>query len=612
MGAGSLKWTGAAAAALLALAGAPAQAAQDKCTVSAFTMPVTMEGTRASVPVSINGVKTDFWLDSGAWFSIMPQAKADEMHLKLEQAPRNLMMYGIGGSFTPKVVHIKDFVVVGAALHNVDFLVGGTDAGNGLIGRNLLAALDTEFDLPHGEVKLVQANGCRNANMAYWAKDKPFFTVKLLSNGDGAIHDFALPIALNGKEVRAEIDSGAFTLVTRRAAERAGIDLKGAGVEPVSDIGGFGRQFKQGWIVPFKSIDIGDEKILNAKVTVIDGDILPGSDGPDMLLGIGFLLSHHLYVSRDQHQIFFTYSGGSPFLTESSKTQDGLPAAVPASAIPAGMQLVKPVEADSGPHTAEDFARLGAVRLARHDTAGAIEDFSQSIRLSPENAAYYKQRAIARVAADDKAAAIEDLDQSIERAPKDAEARLSRAELRHSMHDDQGALADATAAQVLLAPQSLDFTVLADLYDELGRARDAIPLYESVIAAHPEDSRLGFLLNGRCWSRALADVELDDALDDCNRALKLTGKSPMVLDSRALVEFRLKDYAAALADYEVAVKRDPKAAWSLYMRGMTLSSLGQAAKGEADRKAAVALDADVQRRAAQYGLAPSAGREPVG
>ncbi|HEY7805856.1 MAG TPA: aspartyl protease family protein [Croceibacterium sp.] len=605
MGARPLKWTGATAVALLALAAAPAQAAQEKCTVSAFTMPVTMEGTRASVPVSVNGVKTDFWLDSGAWFSIMPQAKADELHLKLERAPGYLRMYGIGGSFTPMVVHIKDFAVVGTALHDVDFLVGGTDAGNGLIGRNLLAAFDTEFDLPHGEVKLVQATGCRDANMAYWAKDKPFFTVKLLSNGEGgAIHNFALPIALNGKEVRAEIDSGALTLVTRRAAERAGIDLKGPGVEPVSGIGGFGRQFKQGWIVPFKSIDIGDEKILNAKVTVIDGDISPGSDGPDMLLGIGFLLSHHLYVSRDQHLIFFTYSGGSPFLTGTSGTRDGPPAAIPASAIPAGMQLVHPVEGSSQPHAAEDFARRGAVRLARRDTAGAIDDFSQAIRLAPENAAYYKQRAMARLAADDKSGAIEDLDQSIERAPKDAEARLSRAELRHSLHDDQGALADATAAQGLLAPQSLEFTALADLYDELGRAKDAIPLYEGVIATHPDDSRLGFLLNGRCWSRALANVELDDALDDCNRALKLTGKSPMVLDSRALVEFRRKDYAAALADYEAVLKRDPKTAWSLYMRGVTSSALGQAAKGEADRKAATALDADVERRAAQYGIVP--------
>jgi tetratricopeptide (TPR) repeat protein len=168
--------------------------------------------------------------------------------------------------------------------------------------------------------------------------------------------------------------------------------------------------------------------------------------------------------------------------------------------------------------------------------------------------------------------------------------------------DDQGALADATAAQALIAPQSLDLAGLADLYDELGRARDAVPLFEGVIAAHQQDSRLGSLLNGRCWSRALAGIQLSDALDDCNRALKLTGKAPPVLDSRALVEFRRRDYTAALADYDAVLRADPKAAWSLYMRGMTLLAQGQSAKGEADRKAALELDAGVAKRASQYGL----------
>jgi tetratricopeptide (TPR) repeat protein/predicted aspartyl protease len=567
-------------------------------------MPVTMEGLRASIPVSINGVKSDLWLDSGAWFSIMPQAKADELHLKLEHAPGDFRMYGIGGSFTPMVAHIKDFAVVGSVLHNVDFLVGGTDVGNGLIGRNLLAAFDTEFDLPHGSVKIAQASGCDSATMAYWAKGKPYFTVKLLPDVPGdPIHDFALPVALNGNQVRAEIDSGAVTLVTRRAAEHAGVDLKGAGVKPVSNIGGFGRHFKQGWVVSFKSIDIGDEKILNAKVTVIDGDISPDGNGPDMLLGIGFLLSHHLFVSREQHLIYFTYSGGSPFISDATAEKQDRPSGIiPASALPEGTHLVHPVDDSQQPQTAGDFARRGAVRLTRHDLTGAIEDFSQAIRLSPENPAFYKQRAMARIGAGDKTAAIEDLGQAIERAPKDAEAHLSRAEIRHSVDDDQGALADATAAQALIAPQSLDLAGLADLYDELGRARDAVPLFEGVIAAHQQDSRLGSLLNGRCWSRALAGIQLSDALDDCNRALKLTGKAPPVLDSRALVEFRRRDYTAALADYDAVLRADPKAAWSLYMRGMTLLAQGQSAKGEADRKAALELDAGVAKRASQYGL----------
>jgi tetratricopeptide (TPR) repeat protein len=153
-----------------------------------------------------------------------------------------------------------------------------------------------------------------------------------------------------------------------------------------------------------------------------------------------------------------------------------------------------------------------------------------------------------------------------------------------------------------MSPQSLDVAGLASLYDELGRAKDAVHLFDTVIAAHQDDSRLGSLLNGRCWSRALADVEIDDALTDCNRALKLTGKAPFVLDSRALVLFRRKDYSAALADYNSVLKGDPKAAWSLYMRGVTLKALGRTEDGKADCAAALAIGPEVEKRARQYGL----------
>jgi tetratricopeptide (TPR) repeat protein/predicted aspartyl protease len=591
------------AAGLLALVPVHARAAQAKCSLRAFTMPVTMEGLRASVPVKVNGVETDFWIDSGAWFSIMSKAKADELSLRLRNAPGYLRLEGIGGSFSAQVATIKDFAVVGAALHDVDFIVGGSDAGNGLIGRNLLTAFDTEFDLAHGELKLDSAQNCQNTNMAYWANDKPFFTVRLLPDKQGElIKDFQLPVLLNGIEVHAEIDSGAVTLISRRAAERAGIDLKAPGIKPVNGLRGFGRHFQQGWIVPFKSVDIGDEKILNPKLTVIDGGITDAADGPDMLLGIDFLLAHHLYVSRAQHLIYFTYSGGDPFVTDAASARPHDPATTRPPAIPPGTHLVQAVNERPQSQSAGDLAREGAARLALKDTTGAIEDFSRAIDLAPDNASYYKQRAVARMSAGDQLGARNDLNQAIEHAPKDPDLRLFRAEVRHLDKDDSGAWADAAAAKALIPPQSLDIAAVAALYDELGHAGDAVPLFGDVIAAHRDDSRLGSLLNGRCWSRALAGVELDDALADCNRALKLTGKASAVLDSRALVQFRRKDYAAALADYDAVLKEDPKAAWSLYMRGKTLIALGQADKGQADRKAALTLDPDVQKRAKLYAL----------
>lgn len=600
------------AAGLLAVVTGADPAFAGSCSLATFTMPVTMEGSRASVPVKVNGKDTRFWLDSGAWFSIMSQAKADELDLKTRPLPFGLTMQGIGGSFQPTVAKIKDFAVVGSELHNVDFMVGGTDAGNGLIGRNLLAQSDTEFDLPHGIVKLIVPKGCDKMGMAYWAPGKAVFTVKLLPEDQRTpIHEFKIPVMLGKAEINAAIDSGAATIVSRHAAERAGIDLKGPGVVPLDGLSGFGRHFEKGWLVPVPSISVGDETILHAKLAVIDGPISAGEGSPDMLLGIDFLLAHHLYVSRRQHLIYFTYSGGNPFAhwdvppAKALADKAGAHTAVPAQAAapPSGMQLVKPVDDATQPTSADEFSRRAAARLAKDDVAGAIADYSQAIRLAPDSAANFEGRAQAYGRAGDRAAARADFDRAIALAPDNARLLLDRAWMRHAAHEDTAALADAQASQKLLPPASLDVASVVSLYDELGLAGDAVHLLDAVISAHGDDVRLGGLLNNRCWSRALANTELDAALSDCNRALTLTGKAGSVRDSRALVLYRQHKFAAALAEYNAVLGQDPKQAWSLYMRGATRIALGQADAGKADETAALKLKPELIDRARQYRIA---------
>jgi hypothetical protein len=44
---------------------------------------------------------------------------------------------------------------------------------------------------------------------------------------------------------------------------------------------------------------------------VVDDDM--GSDGTDMLLGMDFFLSHHVFIARSQNVIYLTYNGGPIF-----------------------------------------------------------------------------------------------------------------------------------------------------------------------------------------------------------------------------------------------------------------------------------------------------------
>jgi predicted aspartyl protease/tetratricopeptide (TPR) repeat protein len=597
----------AAATVAAALAGAAPAAAAEGCVVGVMAnLPVTMDGLRASVPLKVNGQDTNFWLDSGAFFSIMPRAKAAELGLKLEALPQGFYLVGIGGTAAAQLTRIKSFGIVGQELKNVQFLVGGTDAGNGLIGRNILALADTEFDLAGGSVKLIKPRGCKGP-IGYWAPGKPVFSVPLHVGPNPVDHLFAFTVYINGSRTEAVLDSGAPTsLLSRQAAERAGIDLAGPDAAPVSRIGGLGRRTHGGWTVRVAQFAIGDEQVLRTRLTVIDGPI-GGSDGPDMLLGADFMMAHHLYVARSQGRMYFTYSGGRPFFTEETRGTD-IAARPAAATLPAGLRTVEAVAAAGAePKSADEFARRGNARLTQGKVAEGIADLSAAIRLAPEAAAYHRDRAKAYLRNRQPLLARGDIDRALTLNPRDDDLLRIRAGMKLAQRDLAGALADTDAAAAATPPTSLEAVAVADLYERLHRPAQSIAIYDAVIAVHRDDSRLGSLLNGRCWVRALANVELDKALDDCTRAIKRDGAKAAFLDSRGLVRFRMGQLQAAIADLDAALKLEPQLAWSRYVRGAAKLALGQGESGRADQSAALEAEPGIAAEAAAYGLGPAAG-----
>jgi predicted aspartyl protease len=582
---------------------APVLAAPKQCKLGVMAdLPVTMQDTRSSVPAKVNGKETRFWLDSGAFFSIMPQAKATELGLLTEPLPIGFYVEGIGGAASVKLTRIKSFGIVGQELKNMQFMVGGSDAGNGLIGRNILGLRDTEFDLADGSVKLINSRDCEHADMAYWAMGKPYFTVPLLPPDNGIDNDFKLPVTINGVRLEAVFDTGAETSgLSRSAARRAGINLAGPDVLSM-ETGGVGRHYVKGWVVPVANISIGDEQILRSHLDVFDDNANSGL--PDLLLGADYMMAHHIYVSRVQHMIYFTYTGGKPF-----RTSREIPVAVqpgakaPPVTPPSGLHVVEAVVNSAGdPKTAEAFARRGAARLSAHNAPGAIADLSEAIRQSPATADFYANRARAYAMADNAEAETADVDKALTLNPEIGELLRARAGRRLANNDRTGALTDAEAAARVTPPASLDSGELAELFVRLHQPARAVTMYTAVIAVHRDDSGLEDMLSGRCWARALANIDLDKALVDCNRAIKRYPARGDWLDSRGLVYFRLANYPLAIGDYDAALKIYPKVAWTLYMRGQARIFSGHETEGKADQAAALAMRPGIAEEVAAYGI----------
>lgn len=596
-------WMTALATLLAAVAQPAAAASADKCKLGLVAkLPVIMEGPRASVSVGLNGRDSRLWLDSGAFFNLMPKAKAVELGLKTEPLPFGFYVSGIGGSFVPELTRVRDFTIAGATLHDMEFVVGGSDAGNGFLGANLLGILTTEFDLAKGAVNLFREQDCGKLNLAYWGKGMAVGEANVLAGEHDGDHHIYVEVFVNNRAVRAMLDTGATTsILGSRAARRAGIDLDDPKVVISHNITGVGAHRRKSWIARAQIISIGGEDIKNSPIRIVDDT--DDADSSEMLLGVDFLMAHHVLVSHPQRKMFLTYNGGPIF---SASTEDEV------GHLTTRAENFGQSEQAAEPTSADQFAGRASARLHNRDTAGAIADFTSALKLEPKRTEFLAGRSAAYLRAGEPGKAAADIDAALGIAPGDHRMLIRRAQLRLRSGNLAGATADAEAAEKTTPAGSLDMADLAGLYSRLGKADRAAALMGPVLDLHRRDSSFPQMLNARSWHRALAAIELDEAMKDIDRAIKLAGPLPSFLDTRAVIALRQKNYAAAVADETAALAKTPNLAPALYTRGLARLATGDKSGGEADIAAARAIRPSLDQTYAPYGLrAPGAGAVPT-
>ncbi len=580
--------------ALLVIVAQPAQAGDGgKCKIYIVAkFPVVMEGPRASVRVSFNGKDSRIWLDSGAFFNFMPRARAVELALPTEPLPPGFLVKGIGGSFSPQLARVRDFGIAGATLHDMEFIVGGSDTGNGYLGANLLGMFDTEFDLAKGVVNLFKESSCNRTGMAYWSAGMAVDEARLLSGDRDNDHHIYVEVMINDHSLRAVLDSGSPTsIIGRRAAERAGIDIYAPQVVASARMGGVGSHQRQSWIARTRTISIGGEVIRNSPIRIIDDR--DDDQGHDMLLGVDFLMAHHILVSQPQRKMFLTYNGGPIFSSTTDREIGHL--ATRAENMGAG-------EKAADPKTADEFAGRASARLNQGDVIGSIADFTEAIGLAPGSAELLADRARAYMRGGHPELAVKDIDAALAITPKDHRLLIHRALLELGKGDKHGALADTEAAAAATPKGSLDVIAVVTLYERLGMADRGLAMIDAVVDLHRDDANYAALLNARAWNRGLADADLDRALKDANTAIRMSGPIPAMLDTRALVQFRRKDYAAAIIDENAALDEMPRLAAALYLRGLARQASGDAAGGQTDIAAARAGQPGIEQFYADYRL----------
>ena len=572
-----------------------------------------MSGMRPTFTAKINGADALFTLDSGAFFSMISSATAAQFQLRLHPAPFGLRVKGIGGSTDTSLATVKVFTLAGIPLHDVDFLVGGSEVGGdsiGLMGQNLLEKWDVEYDFARGVVRLFKAEDCKHTLLAYWRTPEQDLSMMDIGYTTPMRPHTTGTASINGAKITVMFDTGAWnSVLSLKAAARAGVKPDTPGVVEAGYYSGIGRGRVKTYIASFSSFKVGDgEEIKNARLRIADIDL----DEGDMLLGADFFLSHHVYVANSQHRRYLTYNGGPVF--NLSKTvpagaaadADAHPTDEPAAA--AGPPTAAAAHPADEPADADAYARRGAAFLGRRDFEHAIADFTRASELNPNEAGYWYQRGMAHWQNKQPIPALSDFDRALELNSNYLAARISRAQMRLGHQDMVDAVADLDAADRVAAKQDDARFMLAHLYQQADLPARAVAQLDLWIANHPDDSKMIDALHGRCRLRALQGEELAKGLTDCNAAYRLSDKSnpatAAILESRGLVRLRLGDYDKAIADYDESLKLAPKDAGSMYGRGVAKIRKQKTADGEADLARARALSGTVADEFKRHGIAP--------
>ena len=136
------------------------------------------------------------------------------------------------------------------------------------------------------------------------------------------------------------------------------------------------------------------------------------------------------------------------------------------------------------------------------------------------------------------------------------------------------------------------------VYASKGAYDLAIKDFNNSLRLNPKDVEA---YNNRCWARTVIG-DLQAALKDCNEALRLRPNFVDALDSRGLLNLKSGQTKNAIADFDAALRINPRLTSSLYGRGLAKKRNGSIAEGDLDIANAKAMDPNIVKEFADYGV----------
>lgn len=317
---------------------------------------------------------------------------------------------------------------------------------------------------------------------------------------------------------------------------------------------------------------------------VYDNSTRPGMSGGPVLNEQGNLIGiHGRSDAQQQGNVYFkndtnlgipidTFSTVAPKIGIKLESIPGSrPAASPGSLPPASpLPQTLPVTPTPSPQTpqgprAGDFYLQATDKLQRGDAQGALRDLDQAIRLNPNYASAYGDRATIKFQQGDRQGALADLDRAIQIDPRLADAYGIRGLYRIVTGNVQGAQSDVEQA-VRLKPE-IGYTARgvvrwyrSDLNGAIADFDQALNLKSDFKDAYAVHYFRGFVR----WQLG----NKQGALDDLNRSIQLNPKYLEAVGIRGILRFQNGDLQGAIADFDQGIRINTGSSDIYTIRGM--------------------------------------------
>src|SRR5271166_5902962 len=232
-----------------------------------------------------------------------------------------------------------------------------------------------------------------------------------------------------------------------------------------------------------------------------------------------------------------------------------------------------------------DFYTRGDTHIERGEYDQALAVYTEAIRLNPNDAMAFNERAFVYDKKGDYDRAIADSTEAIRLNPKFAKAFNNRGFAYKNKGDYERAIADYTEA-IRLNPK------LAEAFNNRGIAYDHKEDYQRAIADYTEAIHLNPNYATAFNDRGVAYDSKGDyerAIADYTEAIRLNPKRAETFNDRGVAYRHKGDYEGAIADYTEAIRLNPNYAAAFNNRGLTYNNKGEHNRAIADYTESIRL-----------------------